>query len=181
MVSLDVNEYRPSFGRGLAIAVLGIAALGFIISLVSNPLASLRYLPILALVVTLVWAAFWWPAVIVTPAGVTIKNILRTIELPWPAIQAIDTRYALTLQTAYGQYSAWAAPAPGRAGVAQAAKTGGNSIGERVSRRYDEVRASGLLNGAKLERDRPIVRWHWPLIAAMAILLLATILTFTVL
>ena len=179
MVSLDVNEYRPSFGRGLAIAVLGIAALGFIISLVSNPLASLRYLPILALVVTLVWAAFWWPAVIVTPAGVTIKNILRTIELPWPAIKGIDTRYACTFQTAYGQYSAWAAPAPGRAGVAQQAKSGVLSTGDLIKARFDDVRASGLLANAKLERERPLVRWHWPLIIVIGILLIATILTFT--
>ena len=42
-----------------------------------------------------------------------LVNVLRTIDLPWPAIQLVDTKWALTLVTAYGKFTAWAAPAPG--------------------------------------------------------------------
>jgi len=207
MVSMDVEEYRPGFGRGLAIAILVIAALGMIVSLVSAPLASLRYLPAVALVVVCVWAAFWWPAVIVSPAGVTLKNIVRTIELPWPAIQRIDTQFALTLFTAYGQYSAWAAPAPGRAGVAQAGhravtreesrlltestvnagqirpgdlpSSASGAAALLVRRRWEELRDAGLLDDAQLERNRPVVRWHWRTLLAIGGLALATVLALT--
>jgi len=101
----------------MAISALVLAVLGLGISLVTNFAASWRYLPITALVVYFIWAAYYNPAVIVTPAGVEIKNITRTIELPWPAIQRIDTKFALTLYTRFGAYSAWAAPAPGRAEI----------------------------------------------------------------
>ena len=60
------------------------------------------------------WAVFWRPARrSSTTAGCALVNVLRTIDVPWPAIQAIDTKWALTLITAYGQFTAWAAPAPG--------------------------------------------------------------------
>ncbi|WP_217617392.1 PH domain-containing protein, partial [Cellulomonas sp. GbtcB1] len=76
------------------------------------------YVAPVVLVVHWGWAAYWRPAVLVSPAGDELRNVTRTIELPWPTIQRVDTRYAHTLHTAYGDYAAWAAPAPSRARVA---------------------------------------------------------------
>jgi len=117
VVATDVVVYRPRFARPMAVGVVVLAVLGLGISLVTNFAETWRYLPITALVVYFIWAAYFDPAVIVTPAGVEIKNITRTIELPWPAIERIETKFALTLYTRFGAYSAWAAPAPGRAEI----------------------------------------------------------------
>ena len=205
MVSTDVVEYRPGFGRALAIAAAVIAALALGVSVISHPAETWRFIPPVALVVVAIWAAYWWPAVIVAPSGVSVKNILRTIDLPWPAIQRIDTRFALTLYTAYGSYSAWAAPAPGRAEVA---RSGAKSVFREHSRglpestvvagtmgpgdlpnspsgaaamlvrsRWEELRDAGLLDDPRLERSRPVVHWHWGTIAALALLAVASVVT----
>ena len=50
---------------------------------------------------------------IVDDGGVRLVNVARTIDLPWPSIVAVDTKWALTLVTAYGRFTGWAAPAPG--------------------------------------------------------------------
>jgi len=204
MISTETTVYRPGFARGLSYAVLVLAVLGLGSALISNFAASWRFIPITALVVVLVWAAFYFPAVIISPAGVEIRNITRTIALPWPAIQQIETKYALTLFTAYGSYSAWAAPAPGRAEIGRAGNAkvfrdnaaglpssviaGGTiSSGDLlnsdsgqaanlVRQRWEELRAAGFLNNPVLERTRPKITWHWKLALLIALLAIASIL-----
>ena len=122
MVSADVVEYRPAFGRVLAVVVAVLGLGGLVTGLVADAGATWPYVAPVLLVVLWVWAAYWRPAVLVSPAGVELRNVTRTIELPWPTIQRVDTRYALTLHTAYGDYAAWAAPAPSRARVATSGK-----------------------------------------------------------
>jgi len=199
-VSMEVEEFRPRYGRGLATAVLVVAALAFLISMIMAPGSSWRYLPILALVVTVTWAFFWFPAVVVSPAGVELRNVTRTIVIPWPALQSIDTRWALTLHSAVGSHSSWAATSShGHASFADAANAryradtpGGmqrlGSVGRNssaggaaaiVQRRWDELKRAGLLNNSQLERTRPEIRWHWRIFALIAALAVATALTFT--
>jgi hypothetical protein len=79
----------------------------------SGPTATLLTLPWVALFMTCCWAIFWRPSVEVSDAGVRMVNVTRTIDVPWPAVVDVETRYALTLDTAYGRFAAWAAPAPG--------------------------------------------------------------------
>lgn len=59
------------------------------------------------------WWLFRYPYVAVDDDGVTLRNPVRTIQVPWPALVDVDTRFALTLVTPQGRWSAWAAPAPG--------------------------------------------------------------------
>ena len=198
-------EYRPGFGRALAVGVLVVCALAVGATLLSHPSIAWRYVPPAALVVVCVWAAYWWPAVLVTPGGVVLRNVTRTIELPWPSIQRIDTKFALTLFTAYGSYSAWAAPAPGRMEVARAG--GGVAAGSEgaglpesavsagtiapgdlpsspsgaaaalVRRRWEQLRDDGALDNPRLERANPVVRWHWRTLLAIAALAAASAAT----
>ncbi|MDC7119979.1 PH domain-containing protein [Cellulomonas fimi] len=196
----DVVEFRPGFGRWVAGGVVVLCLVGAVTGLVDDASTTLPYLPLLALVAVGAWAAYWRPAVIVTPAGVEIRNVLRTVEIPWPAVQEIGTQYALTLRTVYGQYSAWAAPAPSavRTGRTQAgadknlpSSTYGPGGGVRpgdlagtdsgdaaaiVRQRWEEARDAGLLDDPRFERERPRVRWHTGTIAALAILLVASVL-----
>ena len=58
------------------------------------------------------WAAFWDPHVTVSDGGVTVANTLRTVQVPWPAVDAVEGRYGLRLATPFGTVHAWAAGAP---------------------------------------------------------------------
>jgi len=204
MINEETVTYRPGFARGLSYAVLAIAVIGLVSSLIGDFAATWRYIPVVALVVTAVWAAYYWPAVTVSPFGVTIRNVTRTIELPWPSIQSIETKFALTLHTAYGNYSAWAAPAPGRAEVARmgnskiyrseaagipqsqivggAVRAGdlpGSNSGRAamlVRSRWEELQQAGFLDNARLESAKPKVTWHWQLGLLLLGLALASIL-----
>lgn len=186
-------EFRARFGQALALAVAALSAVGLVLTLVEDPAAALHYGPVLVLVPVVVWALLGRPAVVVSDAGVEVRNVLRTIELPWPSIERVDTKYALTLYTAYGVYSAWAAPAPSRAQTMSAGPDdvrhlpessyigGGLRPGDLptsasgqaaayIRRRWDDLREAGYLDDPRLERDRPRVRWHVGPAAAVLVL-----------
>ncbi len=201
MVSADVVEYRPAFGRVLAVVVAVLGLGGLASGLVADAGATWPYVPPVLLVVAWVWAAYWRPAVLVSPAGVELRNVTRTVELPWPTIQRVDTRFALTLHTAYGEYAAWAAPAPGRSRVATSGRadmadlpsstygpggtvrpgdltsSGSGQAAALVRARWEELRDAGLLDDPRLERARPRVRWHAGTLAAIVVLIAASALT----
>lgn len=200
MISADVVEYRPGFGRGLALAVGALCAVVLGGGLLGDASATLRYAPVLALVGVAAWAAYWRPAVVVSPAGVELRNVTRTIVLPWPSIERIETKYALTLHTAYGAYAAWAAPAPSRSRTLDArpdelahlpetsygpggavrpgdlAGTGSGQAAALIRWRWEELRDAGHLDDPVLERNRPRVRWHYGTLSALAVLTAASVL-----
>ena len=108
------EEVSPRWGRVLAVAIAVFCvgttlAIGFFDSWTNAALGA----PWLALFALAAWAIFWRPCVVVSDAGVRLVNVSRTIDVPWPALQGIETRWALTLVTAYGRFTAWGAPAPG--------------------------------------------------------------------
>ena len=105
---------RSRFGQVLVVllAVIAVVATGG--TLLRGDIGMLAHLlPTLALVVVGAWALFWRPAGAITPAEVELVNVLRTVRVTWPAIQDVETRWALTLVTASGRYTAWAAPRQG--------------------------------------------------------------------
>lgn len=197
-----VEEFRPTFGRGLTVvaAVLGVAVVAFLVptSGVGDALATA---PWVLLFSACCWAIFWNPRVVVSDGGVRLVNVTRTIDVPWPAIVGIETRYALTLVTAYGRFAAWAAPAPSAGGALRTAmrsrpraldsddeveavtmgEIAGTASGDAatiVRRRWDRLRADGFLDEPRLEFDAPPVRWHWQIglvVAGLAALSMGTL------
>jgi hypothetical protein len=139
--------------------------------------------------------------VAVSDAGVALVNVSRTVFIPWPALHDIDTKWALTLMTAYGRFRAWSAPAPGtRAGLVSltgSRKQRGprgpqpDEIGRPgdlvdspsgaaaalVRHRWNAVRAAGHLENPRLERDRAQVTWHVGTALAATALLAVGIVT----
>lgn len=116
MVVADAERdvFRSAFGRGLTIVVAVLGGLGVVLAGAGGGLDdAVVVAPWLGLVVLASWACFWRPRVEVSDAGVTLVNVTRTITIAWPAIQDVDTQWALRLTTAYGRHAAWAAPAPG--------------------------------------------------------------------
>ncbi|MGN6162870.1 MAG: PH domain-containing protein [Marmoricola sp.] len=106
---------RSRFGVALTVAVWLICLVSLVTLGTDQGLGdALRYAPALLLVGYAAWMTFWAPSVTVDPSGVGVHNIVRTHRVTWPAIQRIDTKYALTLFTPNGKYTAWSAPAPSR-------------------------------------------------------------------
>lgn len=186
------------FGRILAVAVgvivlLGIA--GFIVIGDGASLVRFAWGPLL--VAFAAFAAFWFPSVAVAEHEVTVRNVFSTIHVPWPAIQRVDTKFALTLYLEGGRkVAAWASPAPNRyaaqVGITKETKlaardqggairpgdlldTPSGAVAYVIRRHWEELRDDGMLDhGAEPESVRR--DWHWPVIIGMAVLAVATVL-----
>ncbi|GAA1958837.1 PH domain-containing protein [Microbacterium deminutum] len=112
--STDSKTLRPRFGRVLVV-VCGAIALLFLVSLAfTGIVALLRFGALAILAEYVIWMLYWAPCVTIAPSGVIVRNVVREHEVTWPAIERIDTKYALQLFTAGGTITAWSAPAPGR-------------------------------------------------------------------
>ena len=194
----DEQVFRPSFSRALAAVVIGVCALIGLGSLASEGLAAvLTVCPWMALVAGATWALYWNPRVVVNDGGVDVVNPFRTVAVPWPAIDDIDTRWALTLVTTFGSIRAWAAPAPGRQVMRRHApedrRMGGVRRGESVRpsdlpatesgaaaslvrQRWLRLQQAGHLDDRRIEFDTAPGHWHVRTIAAgMALAVLAGI------
>jgi hypothetical protein len=197
------EEFRPGFGRGLTIiiAIVGVAILVFVAA-TSGFDDALLTLPWVALFAVSAWAIFWRPRVVVSDGGVRLVNVTRTIDAPWPAITDVETRYALTLVTAYGRFAAWAAPAPGAGPALRTAMrsrpraaegdeeitavsmgdmpgTASGDAATLVRRRWERLREDGFLDDPRLEFDKPPIRWHWQIglvVAALAALSIGSLI-----
>jgi Bacterial PH domain len=185
--------YRSPVGRLLTVVIGLMCAVVAVATTIGGGLDdTLRFAPWLALVAGGCWAMFWRPRVEVSDGGVRIVNVTRTVEVPWPAITGIETRWALTLVTAYGRFTAWAAPASGRGPVRRAARTelavpgrpqgdaalgapdvapgASGEVAEIVGEYWERLKAAGHLDNPVLEHDRIPVHWHIGTFAAGAVL-----------
>jgi hypothetical protein len=175
--------FRPTFGRVLTLAIVGICVVAATVTVAEDGVGDLaRMLPWLVLVCGACWAAFWHPRVEVSDGGVRIVNVTRTIDVPWPAIRDVETKWALKLVTAYGAFTAWAAPAGGRGPARRASRIELNvmrrapvtehlaDVGSMegaagdaahiVRAHWAKLRDAGHLDNPVLERDTVPVRWH---------------------
>lgn len=116
-------RYRPVFGLVLSWVVAVLCAIGVAALVISGDSADLaRGVWPLLFAGTVVFALFWRPCIVIADSGVTVVNVFRTFEVPWPAIERIDTRYAVTLFTASARIAVWAAPSPGIRGATAISK-----------------------------------------------------------
>lgn len=190
--------FRPLFGRILSGTLMAGCALALVTSIMQGGSTALvTVAPWLLLVMITLWAMYWNPRVIVDDGGVRLVNVLATIDIPWPAIQRIDTKWALTLFTAYGKFTAWAAPAPGGIAAARGASkrqiTGlpestyaaGASVrpgdlpsspsgaaASVVRARWEALRDAGHLDNPRLEFTQVPVQRHWIVLTAIPALII---------
>lgn len=165
-------QLRARSTQALGAAMMALSVVGLVSVLFSGADTVLQFAAPLALFGVLGWGAFWRPRVVVSDGGVTVVNTLRTVEVPWPAVQSVDGRYGLRLLTAYGPVTAWGAAAPaGRERARGVQSPAATAVNERLG----ALRGAGYLDDAKLERPAPWTAWHVPLIVALAALGLATL------
>lgn len=192
-------SFRPTFGRVLSVLAAIIAALGLVGILASGePWGLLRYGWGLLLLAALGFVLFWLPRLDVEEHAITVRNVFSTVTLPWPAIQRIDTKYALTLYTADGKVTVWASPAPNRyasqvsstSDTRAAAKDSGGSIrpGDLIHtasgaaafvirRHWQDLRDDGFLDDDAVVEEGSVRRSiHVRTIVVLAVLAAATVL-----
>jgi hypothetical protein len=91
-------------------AVCGVVGLVLVVSLVwrwsddPQPL----FVAFVVLVLALVWTLFVRPAVIIDESGVTIRNVLRDVHIPWAGVTDVEFRWNLKVFVADRAYTAWA-------------------------------------------------------------------------
>jgi hypothetical protein len=163
---------RSGTAQALGAAMVVGAAVAFVSAALDGVDALLAYAAPAILFGLLGWAAFWAPGVEISDGGVRIRNTLRTIEVPWPAIEDVDGRYGLQLRTAYGRFTAWGASAPsGRRRLRDAT----SAAAKEVLCRLEVLRAAGHLDNPRLEWSQPRVTWHTWLLVAIAVLVVASV------
>ena len=171
---------RPTFSRVLAALVALCCLLTLAIVLAeSGAVAALRVAGPCAGVALLTWTVFWRPLVEVSDGGVLLVNPWRTVHVPWPALDEVGARWALTVRTTDGRtFSAFAAPAPGA--------TGGDRVGlsgeavSAVEARGERLIAAGYLDQVRPEGARVTVRAHVRTVVAMAALIALSALALAV-
>ncbi|MDO7881304.1 PH domain-containing protein [Salinibacterium soli] len=191
------TSFRPAFGRGLSIATAVIVALGLAGFVVDGDWnVVVRFSWPLLLLAALAFALFWFPRVDVAEHEVTVVNVFTTVHVPWPAIENVDTKYALTLTTADGTVTAWASPAPNRyaaqAGTMKDARLAAEASGANprpgdlpstqsgaialvIRSHWEDLRAQGLLDAGP-EPGSVRKEYHVVTIAVVAALAVATVL-----
>jgi hypothetical protein len=186
-------SFRPTFGRVLTI-VMALIALGALIGLVvAGDLGTLlRSGWWLLLLAAVTWALYWMPVVEVLEHEVLVRNPLVTWHVSWPAIERIDTKWALTIYTSRRKIEAWAAPSSGRftvftlgpedTRVSETARLAGSirpgdtlssesgAAANQIRRHWEQLRDDGLLD---VSAEHRIVRRDWNVrtIAVLSVLL----------
>lgn len=142
----------------------------------------------------LVWALFDQPYVRVTDGGVEICNIVRTVEIPWPAVTDIDLQWGLRLVTRLGNVSAWSVPPPSRprARLSRNLRSGTGQLAgpqpvrpaspqdrrtpshaaQTVVNRWHTLQQEGHLDDPRLESDRPVKHWNRTQLSVLTVLIL---------
>lgn len=146
----------------------------------------------LLLLAALTWALYWMPVVEVLEHEVLVRNPLVTWHVSWPAIERIDTKWALTIYTSRRKIEAWAAPSSGRftvftlgpedTRVSETARLAGSirpgdtlssesgAAANQIRRHWEQLRDDGLLD---VSAEHRIVRRDWNVrtIAVLSVLL----------
>ncbi|WP_022881334.1 PH domain-containing protein [Gryllotalpicola ginsengisoli] len=111
----ESKTLRSRFGLVATVLVWAVCAATLVsMGVYGYWLQLLRFGPLVLLAAFLMWLLFWSPSVTIGLAGVEVRNLLRRHDISWPAVEGVETKYALTIETTAGKVTAWAAPAPSR-------------------------------------------------------------------
>jgi Bacterial PH domain len=162
------GRLHSKFGKVLAALTVAVVAVLLAEMVLRGRWSDLMaYSGPLGIALLMAWAVWWSPYVEYSPAGVRLHNVVRSVFVPWPAIEGIDPRYGLTLHTAYGRFNAWAANRPSMAHSRKQPSAGQEmSAAEAVAQVRDTLMAAGHLDRPQLERSHAAITWRRDVLAA---------------
>ncbi|QLQ10714.1 MAG: PH domain-containing protein [Nocardioidaceae bacterium] len=169
----SITVLRSGSSRVIGASAVAFAVVGLITLALQGSGADLaRYAGGLLALAWVAYACLWRPEVEISDGGVCMRNPLRTIRIPWPAVTRIEGRYGLRLDTAYGRFSAWGAAAPrGRDRMHDIE----SEAAMLVRNHLEGLQRLGHLDNPRLERDSADVSWDVPLIALGVLILVVAI------
>lgn len=141
-----MQVFSSKFGRGVSALLWAVLSLSLVqTALESGFWSVVSVLPATLLIGFVAWLVFFNPRVEFSDDSILIINVLATHEIPFSAIQRVDTRWALEVFTQGKKYSAWGAVAPGRHTALFASKDQGEHLPE-TSYLAGTVRPGDLIN-----------------------------------
>lgn len=110
----DARTLRP--GSSIAIGVVaGLAGLALLVPAVVASPRSWGVIASVVLGLVLLWLFVVRPCATIHAEGIRLANPLRNVDVTWPAIDEVRSKWALELVCAGTRYTAWGIPAdPGR-------------------------------------------------------------------
>lgn len=195
--AVDRDVFISRFNRSLACCIWGLEAVALItqLSMDGGLEVSWSLVPY-ALVGLVTWVTLWRPRLVIGDQSVEVRNVLRTIIIPWNALIHVDTKYTLTLFTPNRNYGVWVAPAPGRMSTSQAqtpaksertatvqpgdlVTSDSGQAGYLVRVRWEKLRESGRIELGDAATTPVVVRIHWWAFSAIAVLACVSTLALT--
>lgn len=189
------HVFRPPVGVGVSMLWVVVTGCWCVAAVASGWLSLLVQLPAMVLAGALVFATCTRPLVAVGPDGVLLRNVVRDVQVPWGALESVETRYALTLTAGGRRFAAWAAPASSRFSTTRttpgdlrsaAWDDADGPIPASATLRNDSGAAAALIRrswtpGTVAGRDLVRVRWATGVVAVLAVSLLGTVLVAVIL
>lgn len=108
--STGMQTLRP--GSAIATGVIAlVVGLSLLVPALLAPQRVWTMIAVIVLVLVLVWLFVVRPCVKVHDDGLRIVNPLRTVEITWPMITEVRSRWVLELVCGSEKYAAWGIPA----------------------------------------------------------------------
>jgi hypothetical protein len=163
------RRLRP--GSSIAVgAVAAVAGLALLVPALLTTPRSWALVASVTLALVLLWLFVVRPAAVIDDEGIRLVNPLRVVDLTWPTITEVRSKWALELVAEGKKYTAWGVPAdPGRpkygrslltvpanrmAKVGSVTASGTEPAEERVVRSKVEAQSVAAEVEARIEADR---------------------------
>ncbi len=171
-------KFRTLFAQGIFVGAIGLGIAILVVTVIQDGTGYLLQTAAAVLAgIGVVWVLFGNPKVEVADGGITIVNIVRTVHVPWPAVESVGSKWSLSVQTAAGTYNSWAIPAPSGTGNrlrsagrrksadpdgSRALTTGAHAdaVALVIAQRLESLTNAGYLDGAKSKGIEPSIQFN---------------------
>jgi hypothetical protein len=156
----DARTLRP--GSSVTVGVIGAAAgVALLVPGLLTAPRSWTLISTIVLALVLLWLFVVRPCVVIHAEGVRLVNPLRVVDVTWPAIGEVRSRWALEIVADGRRYTAWGVPAdPGRPRYGRgilsvgANKVRGKGTTEEPAKSKVEAQAVAAEVEARMSADR---------------------------
>lgn len=176
--------YRTAVSRVLGYAAVALAVLALAFFAATGGVREvLRSGPVIVFLALAVWVAFALPHVTVSDGGVTVRNVLRTAHVPWPAFRGVDATWSLTVHSTAGDVGSWAIPATSGFAARAARDNSGravqgvhaNTVALAIGERHRLLKEAGFL-GRRTLQEVPVERsWNTGVVVALGVAAVAAL------